>query len=224
MSTPNFRKVHARNYYVIMPTTTFIDPETDEEVEVSKDYYDYEMDIECAQECGKAKGFEPMDCTDRSYHVKGMDGAPIMRKETSVAFGKKCDKFDFNWFTFTMDVFVHNGYYSGGNYDWDIRVSTGYDEFRLSDYGDISSMVEDILDEWSDGAMCEWNAGFIAIQRRNVSKWLERMIDKFSDEADDICRSVCEEVYVCGGIFSNGEAVYYKEGSLKGKVNDVEAA
>ena len=50
------------------------------------------------------------------------------------------------------------------------------------------------------------------------------MIDKFSGEVDDMCRNICEDVYVCGGVFSNGEAVYYKEDSLKGKVCNVEAA
>jgi hypothetical protein len=98
----------------------------------------------------------------------------------------------------------------------------------LSEYDDVDSLVEDIIDAWKEEASDTWydgwNVGMAEIQSKNLKRWLTKMIDKFSDEADDMCRNICEDVYVCGGVFSNGEAVYYKEDSLKGKVRNVEAA
>lgn len=224
MSTPNFHKIHARNYYVVGDTTTTYDEELEEEVEVQKEYYDYEMDIDFAQECGKEKGFEP-----KKWHSHTMNASGIMDKTAWHYFGKKSGDMAFNHFEFSIEIYVHSGYYSGMNYDWDICINDNFGgNFSLSEYDDVDSLVEDIADAWQEEASDTWyegwNAGMAKIQRKNLKKWLVKMIDKFSDEADDVCRGICEDVYVCGGIFSNGEAIYYKEDSLKGKVCNVEAA
>lgn len=224
MSCPNFHKVHARNYYVILDETTFIDPETDEEVVCQKDQFDYDMDILCAIERSEEKGFYGIDQRERSNYNKRMGGCPFMRKDGEMCFGNGND---FNRFNYSINIYVNDGYYSGSNYDWDIRIETYYgDVFELSDYYSKEDFIEDIIDHWKENTSYdgEWNEGLIKIQTKNIRKWLEKQIDLISDEADDVCRDICEDVYVCGGIFSNGEAVYYKENSLKGKANNIEAA
>ena len=224
MSCPNFHKINAHNYYVVGDTTTAYDDELEEEVEVTKDSFDYDCDIDFAQESAKEKGFEPKKWYSRTMNAEG-----IMDKTAWYYFGKKSSGMAFNHFEFSIEIYAHNGYYSGMNYDWDICINDNFSgDFSLSEYDDVDSLVEDIADAWQEEASDTWyegwNAGMAKIQKKNLKKWLVKMIDKLSDEADDMCRYICEEVYVCGGIFSNGEAVYYKESSLKGKVNNVEAA
>ena len=229
MSTPNFHKVKARNYYVIGDETSYYDEELVKDVPCQKESEDYDMDIDFACELGKEKGFTPLDANDRSNYTRSMGSTAIMEKSGWFAFGKKSDDMAFNQFEFSQEIYVHSGYYSGMNYDWDINICDNFGgNFRLSEYDDVDSLVEDIADAWQEEASDTWyegwNAGMAKIQRKNLIKWVKKMIDKLSGEADDVCRDICEDVYVCGGIFSNGEAIYYKEDSLKGKVCDVEAA
>ena len=229
MSCPNFHKINARNYYVVGDTTTAYDDELEEEVEVVKDSFDYDCDIDFAQESAKEKGFETVDYNDRNSYQNSMHASCLSSKSKWYAFGKKGANMDFNNFEFSQEIYVHSGHYSGMNYDWDICICDNFgNHFRISEYNSIESLVDDIADTWQENATDSWydtwNAGLAKIQRKNLVKWLNGMIEKLSDEVDDVCRYICEEVYVCGGIFSNGEAVYYKESSLKGKVNNVEAA
>lgn len=230
MSCPNFHKINARNYYVVGDKTTRYDDELEQEVPCYKDSEDYDMDIYWACEVGKEKGFTPLDANDRSNYTSSMGSTAIMEKSGCFAFGNKSDDMDFNQFDFSQEIYVHSGHYSGMNYDWDINICDNFGgNFRLSEYDDdVDSLVEDIADAWqekaSDAWYEGWNAGMAKIQRKNLIKWVNKIIDKLSGEADDVCRDICEDVYVCGGIFSNGEAIYYKEDSLKGKVCDVEAA
>ena len=210
MSTPNFHKVHARNFYVLMPTTTTEDVETGEEIEVAKDDIDFEDDLECACVHGREKGFTPCDKNTYSDRM----GRGVMEKSAWYCFGKESSALPFNNFEFTQEISIHSGYYSGANYDWDISICANYgDSWKLSEYESVGDMIDDILDSWEYEAgdtFYGWNAGLAKMQRKNIKKWLERMIDKLSDEADEVCKEVCEEEYYCAGIFSNGEAVYRK--------------
>lgn len=209
MSCSNFHKINARNYYVVGNETTRYDDELEQEVPCYKDSGDYDMDIDWACEAGKEKGFTPLDA-DRSNYTRSMGSTSIMEKSGWFAFGKKSDDMAFNQFEFSQEIYVHNGYYSGMNYDWDINICDNFGgNFRLSEYDDVDSLVEDIADAWQEEASDTWyegwNAGMAKIQRKNLIKWVKKMIDKLSGEADDVCRDICEDVYVCGGIFSNGE-------------------
>lgn len=223
MSCPNFHKVNARKYYVIGDTIEVENPETGEKEVCMKDYFDYELDIDCACERGKEKGFTALEWYSRIM------GRGLMNKSVWHSFGKKSDEMAFNQFEFCQMIYIHDGHYSGANYDWDINICDNMGgNYHLSDYVDVEDFIENIADAWQEVASDRWyggwNAGLAKMQRKNLVKWLTKMVKKFSDEADDFCRSICEEVYVCGGFFSNGEAVYYKEDSLKGKVNNVEVA
>lgn len=210
MSTPNFHKLHARNFYVLMPTTTSEDPDTGEEIEVAKDDIDFEMDIENAQEYGKEDGFTPADKNTYSDRM----GLAVMEKAAWYCWGKNTSNLPFNNFEFTQEIYVRSGYYSGANFDWNISICANYgDNWSLADYDSVEDMIDDILESWEYEAADTyygWNAGLARMQRKNIKKWLERMINKLSDKADEICKKVCDEEYYCAGIFSNGEAVYRK--------------
>ena len=224
MGCPNFSKVHARNYYVVGDETTRWDDELEEEVSCLKDNEDYDMDIECATYHGKEKGFNPISerFSERLWNDR-MNAECIMDKSIFDSFGK--NGLNFNNFNICMEIYVRGGHYAGMNYDWDIVVTPEVgDDMHLSDYDSVDDMINDIVADWNECSYYtdKWNAGMFAMQRKNLAKWLEHFIDKAMDEADAMCEDICEETYVCGGIFSNGEAVYYKKDSLKGIANNIE--
>ena len=219
MGCPNFSKVNALNYYVVSDITTRYDDEREEEVECIKDSFDYDMDMEFAAESAKEKGFES---EKGSYNIN-MDGCSFLKKDNYEVFGKKWSDRWWNSIKFTEEIYARGGYYSGMLYDWDICVSVNGNNFYLSDYYSYSKedFIEAISEEWFYYASNE-NEGMAKIQRKNFEKWLDKLITKFSEEADSLCEYICDETLVCGGVFSNGEAVYYKANTLRGKVNNIE--
>ena len=228
MSTPNFRKIHARNYYVVSNTTTRWDDEEGKDVECHKDSDDYDWDIECAVDRGKEKGYEPVE--NKDYYVCSMgDIRPIMYKTDYYAFGgkKNADIKAFNDFKVEREIFARSGYYSGMNYDWDLNITCNFEEYRLSEYNSVEDLIKDMSDAWyeeAEDSAWGWGAGMATIQRKNLEKWLERLIDKCSDEADDMCQDICDEELVCTCVMGNGEALYHRANSLKGICCNVEAA
>lgn len=209
MSCPNFHKTNARNYYVIS------DYIVDEDgIERMKDSYDYDFDMDCT--CNYAhdeKNYTIVDRTDRDNYNDSMDSIPILEKSSWENFSKS--EYGFCSIKIKQEIFVLCGHYSGANYDWDIEVHFNHGEtLRLSQYDDIEDLVEDAYEAWECNLSVfyteGWEKGFIKMQKKNFKKWLSELINKASDEADDFCKSVCDEEYVCTGIFSNGEAVYTK--------------
>lgn len=211
MGTANFHRINARNFYVLNDTTTYED-ENGNEVETYKDNFDIESDIDYATEIGEKKGYNAI--TDR-YRTGGWDGRPIMAKSEWYAFGDKSADESFNQFRIERTIYLNSGYYSGGNYDWELRITTNFgQEFCMSEYNNESDMASDIADRWQEDACYYgfWSEGLASMQRKNFEKWMTAMIDKFTDEADDLCKEVCEDEYKCTAVFSNGEAMYEKVG------------
>lgn len=227
MSCPNFKRVNARNYYVVSDETTYYDEEQGKEVPRIKDNDDYDFDIECARQNGIEKGYTPYN--GKQPYNRNMDASLIMEKDEWSAFGKKSLEAAFNQFNFQIEIYVRGGHYCGMNYDWDIKVSNNYDgsSCSITDFDSVKTMIDFMADDWTQEAADPWygwNVGLATIQKKNFKKWLAKMIRKYSNEADSMCEYICDETLVCGGIFSNGEAIYYKADSLKGKVCNVEAA
>lgn len=201
MSCPNFHKVNARNFYAVSDKTTHFD-ENDNEVEAYKDSFDWEMDEEFACERGKEKGFTPSET-----YVRSMNGSSFMEKETWLQWGTS----ERGEFCVTEQIFMHSGYYSGANYDWDICISDCYGgKWNLSEYDSEDDFLEDIVDSWKENASYDWNEGLVNIHAKNIRKWLEKVLDNHSDMADNMCKEICDDELACVGIFSNGEAVYEK--------------
>ena len=228
MSTCNFSKVNADNYYVIY--STYKDEDIDgNEVEYQRDEWDYDCLMECIN-----------DYANNTYggydRVDGYDG------NRNYPASKVCEK-DTEWETFgtkkpwflevgvVSTILMRSGYYSGGNLDYDITLidCQGRNTIKLSEYYDLGDMIDDMLDTLEEivgdcGHDCEhpWNLGTFKMQRKNIEKWLTDRILNMIEECEDICQKMCDETYVCGGVFSNGEAIYYKADTLKGKVCNIE--
>lgn len=209
MSCPNFYKNNARNYYVLNPTTITFDDD-DNEVEVMKDEIDYQNDVDFAIERGQEDGYEKVD------RMRGMDGeCPLMKKGAWLAFGDKSSGEGCNQWFFQREIYLHTGRYSGANYDWDIEITWNIgNEYRLSEYDSLDDMLDEMANDWQaeagDPYYEGYNAGLAAMLKKNVRKWLEKTFEKVADETDNFCKSICDDVYGCTGILSNGEATYTK--------------
>lgn len=222
MATPNFTCINARAYYAVSDRTTYIDDDGKEKA-CFKDDADYQMDIDNLKGIGKEHGFESVS-PDRYNYSRTFEGHPIMEKDENHQWGKN----DYlGYFMFTMRVYVVDGYYSGGTYDWDVKIETNYgDEYVLSDYDDEDGMIDDIMDGWMKEAVdYEWqNAGLAKIHVPNVRKFLAKYIDMYSNECDAICEKACDQPLVKTAQFSNGEAIYEPAGTLRAAAKDVDAA
>ena len=225
MSTANFSKVNANNYYVILDTFKDED-ENGNEVERYKEswYYDELKDLITYGADEKFGGWDRIEGGDgnRNYY-----GTYICEKDTVWnTFGSKAP-----WFLevgITPTIIMRSGYYSGATLDYELRITDSRsNEVKLSDYDDLGDLLNDMMDnlyelvEWH-GHECGWTTGTFKMQRKNIERWLEAKILEVIDECEAICAANAEETLVCGGRFSNGEAIYYRADSLKGKVNNVE--
>ena len=194
MSTPNFRQYNTRNYCVLLD-------------ENHAD--DYEFVVDDLSYCAEDKGFE----RKRDY-VRSM--------EMSI-FAEQCD-YENHYNTaltemkVTKQLGIISGYYADATIDFDIIVRpivSGYD-YRLSDYNDIFSMVQDILADL-EGEIAsfgddDWNYGIWKMNKKHVQTWLNNLITKKYDACDEFCEEHCDCKLTCRGVFSNGEAVYSRIG------------
>lgn len=197
MSCPNFYKVNARNYYVIEPT--YVDEDGNK---VRKGYYDFENDIESACYIGNARGFK-----QGGTYVPYMDAHPIMEKEIWQNYGKT----EIGEFLFTKQIFINQGRYLGANFDWNFSICDCYgNKWDFCDFSSKESFISEIVKKWKLTAVDAWNEGLAKIHEKNVKKWLEKVVDEVLDETDNFCKELCDNEYICSGVFSNGEAIYTK--------------
>lgn len=192
MSAPNFRKYNTLNYCVLLD-------------ENHADDFDFLM--EDLGYCAEDKGFFPTSDYNRSM-------------EMSIFAEREDYKNRFSTELTEVEVItrlgVISGYYADSTLDFDVIIRptcSGY-TYRLSDYKDIFSMVQDILSDMDGDANyyakygMGWNKGIWEMNKKHVEKWL---IDLITQEYED-CNKFCEENsdirLTCVGVFSNGEAVY----------------
>jgi hypothetical protein len=221
MGCPNFKRFNASNYYVINDTY-----EGDNGENVLKDEWDYECDFEFVRDYAKSiDGTFGQPTNDNRWKNKlGGETIALSDAETT-EFGNS--RPSFLTFQITDEIIAVGGYYSGATLDYDIELVNynNGDKYLLSEFVDTEPMVDMIMDDLCDlvdWECAEWGKGTWEIQKKNVRKYLEREIQRHIDKLEDICKNTCEEVLVCGGVFSNGEAIYYKADSLKGKVKNIE--
>ena len=95
-----------------------------------------------------------------------------------------------------MRISLNYGYYSGSNLDWEILM----DGNRYSDYDSVDDFLEDYR--------MQVNAGGKVWGRfcKKFNEWMDKRIE----ECEERCRKICDEVYYCAGVFSNGEAIYMR--------------
>lgn len=213
MSAPNFHRFNADRYYVILPTTIGYD-EDDNEITVERDYYDFEDFFDCIIERLKSTDDEWEYNPKFNDVMEATSRATRRSWESPYAHTDSCDLFGFD---IELTIYALSGRYSGGNLDYDVKISMPYncDEFRLSSYGDVGELIDDIMEsckenieDWGDAY--GWNAGTWKLQKKHIEKWLTDMLRKYAAMGELACARNCECVMTCGGIFSNGEAVYHK--------------
>lgn len=205
MSCPNFNLFNAKNYYLIAI------PSEDEEDEYYNEFA-YDDAIDFVQDRGVSEGFDKVNSYDRKM------GTCILSKDEMWSNRYKVDE---TGIQINKEIYAVPGYYSGATLDYKVVVDSSVASYDLGDYDSPEDMAEDMISdlidncEWYGFNSCGWNVGTIKIQKKNYKKWIVSQIEKALDELDDFCKNNCEEIYVLGGVFSNGEAVYYKADSVK---------
>ena len=108
--------------------------------------------------------------------------------------------------TITVDAGSTGAYYEGATFDY--RASSEVcppDEYGI-DYdltgSDAASAADCIRDNWTG------NQGFSKIHAQNIIKRIYRELATLTDQAEDAFSEFCEQELLCGGVFSNGEAIY----------------
>lgn len=189
MSTPNFRKYNTRNYCVMLD-------------ENAEDYDLILIDLSySAEDCGFSRTSDYNRSMEMSIFAEQCDYEN--RYNTALTEMKV-----------TKQLGIISGYYADATIDFDIIVRpivSGYD-YRLSDYEDIFSMVQDILADL-EGEIAsfgddDWNYGIWKMNKKHVEKWLIDLISKEYDSCNEFCENNCDTRLYCKGIFSNGEAIY----------------
>lgn len=202
MSCPNFNLFNAKNYYVIA-----IQAEDDEE------YYEFTYDdaIDFVQDIGVEEGFDIGNSYDREM------GACILSKE---GWSNRY-KIDETGIRIKKEIYAVPGHYTGATLDYKVVVDNSASAYDINNYDSPEDMAEDIVNglidyfEWYGVNSCGWNAGTLKIQRKNYKKWIVSQIENALDELDEFCKYNCEETYVLGDVYSNGEAIYYKADSVR---------
>lgn len=200
MSTPNFKKENAKNYYVV-----------DREWDWGYEMFEKEMpemakqiDVFKANNCR----IEPMDRNDndRSYptHYNTLVWDDIVKSNVGA--------------TIKAQIGITSGYYQGANLDYNIIVycDATRDEFYLSDYdGNVEDMVESMMWYYEENEDWErengWvNAGLFKMNKEKIIKAIVKKVKDIIEGCEQLCKNACDDVYTCVNVFSNGEAIYTK--------------
>lgn len=105
------------------------------------------------------------------------------------------------WVGITFVVKAVSGYYEGACLDYDIVITTEYDDAEI-DY--VDQLIEDMAED------SEMNAGLKTIQKKNILNWIENTIPKMTVSIEEVFKDVSEAVMIKTAQFSNGEAIYQK--------------
>ena len=192
MSTPNFSKYNTKNYCVLLD---------------ENHCDDYEFMMDDLGYCAEDKGFDRTSDYNRSMKMSIF----AERENYENRFSTELTEIEL-----TAQLGVIGGYYADATIDFDSEVTptcSGY-KYRLSDYDDIFSMVQDILADMDGDAEyyakygMGWNKGIWKMNKKHVQTWLIDLITKEYDRCNEFCENNCDNRLMCVGVFSNGEAVY----------------
>ncbi len=214
MATPNFSIKNASSYYVILDTY-----ECENEDGVMEEYTRDNWDFQDLFDDIAYRGEDNNDFPYRSEKWnREMDSNEICKSDADWdTYGKSKNA----WTTETNieSVICYNlGYYNGINLDYDIKLQTCQgDNFYLSQYDNIDSMIEDYLNCLEDivkwrGDDHKWNIGTFKMQKKNIRKWIEDRLEKEIEKCENFCKANCEMELCVSVRFSNGETWYSKVG------------
>ena len=110
-------------------------------------------------------------------------------------------------FTIIVDAGATSAYYEGANFDYRASLEVHFpDEWYNSEYdltgSDAVTAAECITDNWTG------NQGLSKIHADKIITRIYKELATLTDQAEDAFSEFCEHELLCGGVFSNGEAIY----------------
>jgi len=210
MGTSNFKRVNAKNYYIIGEDWDCDDfdcfrsafPDT-----VKAAFENEAFDYGC-KDCLPVPEWRTREWDDRSYYGTLLSSAKLYPDDFSLP-GKDVT---LNSIGIIVNIYSIVGYYQGASLDWDLGfVYAGINEYRkffVTEYESKDDLFEDVADFYFDEL--EYSRDYKATpeDRKRLIKYLSKVFDKYAEMADKICESSCEETLKLVAHFSNGEAVY----------------
>ena len=209
MSAPNFRKRHARRYYVIGAPEWEYDDYEDA-------FRDLEFDTPTLLKdfLGSVLGSGERNCLpvqdwmtrtwNQDYPGALLASARIYPDNFIMPYTKteiEC--------SVIINIYLVSGYYAGATLDWDLGFR--YEETKmLSEYGNKEELIEDVADYIFQDL--EYYEADIETPKKRAAlkKWLAKIFDTYANKADGFCEQHCTQALNCVEVYSNGEAVYEK--------------
>jgi len=203
MSTANFRRVNANNFYRVETSLYY-----DEELECWVNEYIDGSETQANEFIlddirGMILYFD--DTWNSVNEYSGDDGIVISEKYDNVSANS------LGYIGITKKMIFRYGYYADGILDYDIVLDESY---KLSDYDCIDDLVDDYLSWYYDNSDIYANEGMLKMQRKNVCKALERLVHNAANECERMAIRCCNDVLVCYGRFDNGGALYREYGDI----------
>ena len=202
MGTCNFSKVNASRYYVIEDN--------------GRDWEEIKEDLQfSARERQDGKRFRAVDEVEAGARWHRDEGRVILEFKWGDVFLSR--NYCFNLFG---KIIVRPGYYEGATLDWDFEAVGWNERFCMNDYDDLEAIASDIFEDWD---YCElgsdWNAGIKKMQAKNIRKKIDEALEGVVNYLEEICAYlVGDNIYQRVCVFSNGEAVYQKETTERGRL------
>jgi hypothetical protein len=98
---------------------------------------------------------------------------------------------------------ITSAYYEGATLDFKIEITTYSDTFDYNDE-DIDTILDDGFDEY----YIELNRGLVTRFRPYAKAWIEKTVERLSEELETVFKSYAEHQLQRQGVMSNGVAVY----------------
>lgn len=195
MGTSNFKKIHAKNYYIVKGEDW--------------EYYNWDdfkenaihrlaehlnvKSTECTPERPSSYGFY-----DRNYP-----------SENIASYGYDWEYYKDCPFRIGIHIFLISGYYTGATLDYDISIEPKRfgDEMCLSQYYGVDDLIEGVIDSCQD---YDEDFAHCYSKLREIHKRMKEELNKAINKAEEICKVLCDSVYKREARFDNGETIYSK--------------
>ena len=216
MSTPNFRSCNTSKIFALGMNKYYtqeqieecnLDDELEGKLDELQTQPDYEYEKANALFQLEEKGWIETDeyDGDRSYH-----GTYFAEKTRCITVAGVSVEI-------TLKAAVVSGYYEGCTFDVDGSASIcdrdGYHVAEYDLYGPYALCEEDVTrDNWTG------NNGWSKIHAHTIFSAVRVALAELQTEAEEVFQNCSEYRLGCGGIFSNGSAIYYDLETERGRL------
>lgn len=192
MSTSNFYKVHAKQYYAVNVE--------DWDVEYMSDYIKEVLHNITPQYKDDDENTFPELSTLRDY--------------PSRCIAEMTDKWlhhELSNLKISIGFHIIAGYYKGATLDYDICIENDYCRTFLSEYYNVHNMVDDMTDYVINQAY-DYEDDFVKYKDviNDFKELCKYEVAKAIEIAEKVCQTIADDTLRCTAQFSNGEALYEK--------------